>query len=335
MYGLLVYHENNANWRNGDNYIPTKVNIGDYIQSLAAKQFLPSVNALINREEVKSYNGTPVKMIMNGWWRIFDGNEYCSNKINPLYISYHIACPEEVTNTILEHLKKYAPIGCRDMATCRFLSSNGVNAYFSGCLTLTLGKTYKVSPEERGDEVILADVDWIFDRKFDSTLRDLICSIKGIFSKKAKYHQHKHSQTIKNVVEPFLQNTKNLDIVKLTHSLPIRSESDERRFEIAEQYLKRYARAKFVITSRIHSALPCLALGTPVLLVFQKWDSSRYEKLLDLMNYIGINDNEIVYQFDAKSSCSSGIKRMCFFNRDDYSVYANRLTETVANFIQK
>ena len=43
-------------------------NIGDYIQSLAL-QYLPknSKPLLIDRDRVKFYNGTKVKLIMNGW----------------------------------------------------------------------------------------------------------------------------------------------------------------------------------------------------------------------------------------------------------------------------
>ena len=38
-YGLLTYRKNESN-------------IGDYIQSLAAKRFLPKVDVLVNREEL-------------------------------------------------------------------------------------------------------------------------------------------------------------------------------------------------------------------------------------------------------------------------------------------
>ena len=68
--------------------------------------------------------------------------------------------------------------------------------------------------------------------------------------------------------------------------------SDEKRFEIAEDLLRRYARAKFVITSRIHCALPCLALGTPVVFInsFQdKSNLSRLEGLIDLFNYVNVD----------------------------------------------
>jgi hypothetical protein len=56
--------------------------------------------------------------------------------------------------------------------------------------------------------------------------------------------------------------------------------------------LKRYATAKLVITSRIHCALPCLALGTPVIFInaFDSFvDSCRFEGLLNLFNRIDLD----------------------------------------------
>ena len=52
-------------------------NIGDYIQSLAALQYLPNNCSpiFIDRDSFQFYNGENVKLIMNGWYRIFNGNK--------------------------------------------------------------------------------------------------------------------------------------------------------------------------------------------------------------------------------------------------------------------
>ena len=45
------------------------LNIGDYIQSLAVKQFLSNQDPiLISREALNEYEGEQVKLIMNGWF---------------------------------------------------------------------------------------------------------------------------------------------------------------------------------------------------------------------------------------------------------------------------
>ena len=44
------------------------INIGDYIQALAAAQFYPHIDGFIDRDEdLKDYDGEPCKVIMNGW----------------------------------------------------------------------------------------------------------------------------------------------------------------------------------------------------------------------------------------------------------------------------
>lgn len=43
--------------------------------------------------------------------------------------------------------------------------------------------------------------------------------------------------------------------------------SEEERFLRANELLRKYASAKYVITSRIHCALPCLGFQTPVIYI--------------------------------------------------------------------
>lgn len=118
------------------------VNIGDWIQCLAASKFFPQIDTHIERENVSQYDGEYTKAIMNAWWMWTD-NWPPSEKIKPLYVSVHIS-PEAskwmLNDKGIKYLKKYEPIGCRDWNTLKMLKSNGIDAYFSGCLTLTLGK---------------------------------------------------------------------------------------------------------------------------------------------------------------------------------------------------
>lgn len=68
------------------------VNIGDYIQSLAALQYIPKKckPIFIERDTIQYYYGPKAKLIMNGWFNIQEGNKYPSDSINPIYISYHL-----------------------------------------------------------------------------------------------------------------------------------------------------------------------------------------------------------------------------------------------------
>lgn len=61
------------------------------------------------------------------------------------------------------------------------------------------------------------------------------------------------------------------------------SRNIQRRLAVASDYLDTYERAKLVITSRLHVALPCVALGTPVIFLangHRPYRLSGFEKLI-------------------------------------------------------
>ena len=63
-----------------------RINIGDYIQSLAALQFIEKPVKYLNRERLDEYNEEHVKLIMNGWF-LHECNHWPpSNKILPIFM---------------------------------------------------------------------------------------------------------------------------------------------------------------------------------------------------------------------------------------------------------
>jgi len=63
-----------------------------------------------------------------------------------------------------------------------------------------------------------------------------------------------------------------------------------RRAYIARRLLSLYAHATCVVTTRLHCALPCLALGTPVLFLPAAPDSYRFAGLAELLHNCGVQD---------------------------------------------
>lgn len=68
-------------------------NIGDDIQSFAAKQFLPDVDYVIGREALDTFDsqGEVVKAIMNGWYMYSKFNWPPTSAIDPLWVAMHIS----------------------------------------------------------------------------------------------------------------------------------------------------------------------------------------------------------------------------------------------------
>ena len=102
--------------------------------------FLASSEVKKNVEfAVSPLSGEEINLIMNGWWMERVKNFPPSSKINPVWISFHVSRPDLIKNC-KNYFKKQPPIGCRDQATVDLFQKNGIDAYFTGCLTLFFDK---------------------------------------------------------------------------------------------------------------------------------------------------------------------------------------------------
>lgn len=321
-YGLLKYAENSQFF-----------NVGDNIQSLAAKQFLPKVDAYINREKLGAYEGESLKMIMNGWFTHNAAHWVPSEKINPLFVSFHInntAAPLMLSEQGIAYLKKHEPIGCRDQYTADLLIEKGIKAYFSGCLTLTLD-SYKVADSERGDDIYIVDplYGYTTQRKVFRNYRSFLRSIlNGKILELGKRQKH-----LSNILTEDLLK----DAIHVNQEPPANKYSNEEKFAMAEELLHKYARAKLVITSRIHCALPCLAMGTPVIFVngFETFvDSCRFDGIIDLFNKIDVNTKTGAWtaNFEHEGKVSKNTKIKNFEKHHDI---ANALKKSCNDFINQ
>lgn len=300
-YGLLTYQEGKE-----------KYNVGDYVQSLAAKQFLPHVDSYLNREKLADYPGDDVKLIMNGWFTHNHSNWIPTSNINPLFVSFHInstAAPFMLNDKGISYLKGHEPIGCRDKFTAQILKEKGIEAYFSGCLTLTLDN-YKVPDNERNEKIYIVDPLYNFPTK-DKVFLSTKHFIKSILNGKVFQLGKLQKQLEKIVDQDVLQNAEYVTQIK-----PTGRENDDEKFQYAEECLKKYAKAKLVITSRIHCALPCLAMGTPVIFInaFNTFvDTCRFDGIAELFNRIDVNDDGTFtsnFGLDGKINMGTKVKNL-------------------------
>ncbi len=136
-YGVMAYNS---------------INIGDEIQSIAAMRFLPEIDEYVYREQINKFipvTNKKTKLIMNAWWMWKPANFPPSKYIEPLLISMFIRT--EIRKSFLparEYLLNHGAVGCRDMNTLKWLESENIPAYFSGCLTLTLKRNPNIKRED-------------------------------------------------------------------------------------------------------------------------------------------------------------------------------------------
>lgn len=241
-------------------------NIGDEIQSIAAKRFLPKIDYYFDRDNIDNTKITkPTKLILNGWYIDHPENwPPSSSYLHPLLISIYIEqfLNKKIKESFLSEqslsfLRKNGPVGARDLSTLEFLRKNDIDAYFSGCLTLTIKK----DPRIKRQDFILA---------------------VGLPPK---------------IIDNIKKKTKRQ--ILTFDSLHNKNLSTEERFAIAKYYLFLYQSAHAVVTTRLHCMLPCLALNTPVIALTEK-EPHRYNGLIQLANHCSIHDF-IEHSYDLES----------------------------------
>lgn len=274
-------------------------NIGDDIQAIAAKQFLPANAITIDREYLSSFkHASPVKTIVNGWFMHTKSAWYRdgtppdiswppSSSIDPLFISIHLTgsfLPLIFSPENMGYLKQHAPIGARDLFTLEELKKRDIPCYFSGCLTLTLDNCYA-----RRDNIIYA-VD------------------------------------VSDAVYEYLRRTCKAKVIKISHEVNSQLKTAE-RLKIAESLLDKYRKAKCVVTSRLHACMPCLAFETPVLFITNCPDAPRYHGLVRLARFSSeeaLLTGQIDFSFDTPTE-----------NPKSYLKIRNDLIERLTNWVNE
>lgn len=354
-YGLLVTSP-----------VGPKKNIGDYMQSLAALQFLPALDCYIEKEDIAHFSyKEKVKAIMNAWYIWHPENwPPQENAIDPLLTSIHITpitAEKMLADGGKEYFKSHEPIGCRDKGTVDILRSHGIDAFFSGCMTLTLGYKYEKQYERHG--VCFVDP-YIPPFRFvsdDNRVYYPLNIVKAIIylcssplkiakiSKKSFFKGKFLLQTLYNA-SMFYHSYSDMfsdhvlfNAIYKTHMVPINGEeTQEELLKQTEDLLDLYSKMNYVVTSRIHCALPCLGINTPVIFVLnQVMNSSknifgspgRFGGLIDFFRVASFRGGKILPEDKVLKKISKFEINSKFENKRNCDKYKSNLIDTCLNFV--
>jgi len=244
-------------------------NIGDPLQSYVAIQMFKAANISeediipINRIQSLNSEVSDVILCMNSPNTITSSYQ-CKYDILPpapgiipFYISFHLHL-RSISEEMINNMRIYGPVGCRDIETMNNLREHGVPAYLSGCLTLTLPRRDK---EPKNPKTFFVDV----------------------------------PEELKNYVP--LEILANAEFITHRPSLPQDPNIDNENDKILSEWqtaqyhkmgydiLERYKNeAGLVVTSRLHAAAPCMAMGIPTILVNYDFDR-RYDFIENLIPF--------------------------------------------------
>lgn len=111
---------------------------------------------------------------------------------------------------------------------------------------------------------------------------------------------------------------------------------DMERQDEVKRLVSNYSKASLVITSRIHCALPCLGIGTPVIYTALEGDSfvstSRMNGLIDLFNVIKCSEKGLTPMFNIKLPITGDNHPN---NKNDWKPLAKSLIERCQSFINR
>lgn len=235
----------------------TTGNIGDEIQSVATSRFLPQIDYYVNRDYLNEfqYDGEEsIKLIMNGWYSHRPENFPLKNeKIDPLLISIFID----------------------DLVQEQF-STEENRAFF---------KKYGPVGARSG-----ATKDFLESIGVDSYWSGcLTLTIQP--EKNVKKQDFVLAIDLPNAVYDKLARESVYPVIRMSADINHQYMSPSQRMKVAQYYLYLYQSARFVVTTRLHGTLPCLAFGTPVLNIQEQgFEEERFAGLRELANHMTVEE---------------------------------------------
>ena len=244
--------------------------------------------------------------------------------------------------------------------TAEMMQRHGIKAYMSGCLTLTLGEKYG-GQEHNGDYIIVdpyieigGESNFSHSKKIIRTLFFCLKNFRKNLQLQRKYVSHnlfnhpwlprfvQHFMEAATFYEIYSQRFSDEILLNAVYKTVIVDNdlSNEEKFEIADRMLKDYANAKFVITSRLHVAFPCIAMSTKNVFIIpqEKNEEKGINRYRGRLN--GLEDTVIVLELkDGKIINTKGSVPQMITpqnipdNQNGYIKYRDSLIKKVTDFV--
>lgn len=244
-YGILT-HIGFAKKEGKQNRI---ISIGDVLECLAIRNIYHSMG--IKEEDLITCYPYELNEY-HGEYCVLPINVYALNidysyRILPVFLGLTLGGGYGLSKKNINLLRRFSPVGCRDERTMRMLIDNGIDAYMQGCLVATFPK------------------------------RPILDSQKKVFFVNPE-----------KGIEKFIPDELLLNYEFVSHDYYMTDEKlyqEGGLYQLGEKFIEKYStEAKLVVTSKYHSAILCLALGIPVIMVIE----NNYYKYSWLEKYIPI-----------------------------------------------
>lgn len=241
------------------------VNYGDYIQTIATQLAVESVVKpgfdfdFVDRDSLFYYlpsegGAAGCACVMQGWFA-HTLNFFPNENVHPIWIGTHF---DRIVYRYIEDALAINPfffrgeVGCRDLSTLDFLNNLGVKSYFSRCLTLTLPRR---KLKEINEEIYFVDMP-------------------------------------DQIIKLFPQRIRERAVKRNQRWCFVGHECWKKTYKHAREILNDIQKARLVITSALHCAAPCVAMGIPVILVcLDPFENiNRFSALNGILNAVTVKE---------------------------------------------
>jgi hypothetical protein len=238
-------------------------NLGDDLQSLAVALAIGRPDCYVNRDRLDQIRlDKRHRLIMNSWFAIKRYRALPPSDIEPIFFGFCVGRRELLNDAWLPYLQSHQPIGCRDEESATWLNEHGITAHMTGCITLWLGHRTALVPASQRSGIYMVDVPEEIEPAIPAHIR-------------------RQAIRLTNAPTRALRNGGQKD--RMRHVAAI---SDKLRS------------AELVMTKRLHTILPCVSFGTPVIGLISAAEmhnkNSRfkgYEKFIALARH---KDNKLI-----------------------------------------
>lgn len=227
------------------------INLGDFAQSISIKNIYNRLGIddsqiiRINRDALPEYDSGPAIVIMNG---VFYPSSFpLPTNITPIFIGFHAA--KHTIETHHDFLRRHQPIGCRDDGTTKLMQSYGIEAFTTGCITLSL------------------------DPRTEQPKKPKLLIVYG------RGAGHLPGGVLRKIPYQLLKNAEFIFHRLPANKFPFGSEMRMAAESYEQALFDRYRReATLVLTSLHHVATPCMAFGIPVI-ICRRDDNVRFSTI--------------------------------------------------------
>ncbi|XP_064387642.1 uncharacterized protein LOC135335898 isoform X2 [Halichondria panicea] len=204
-------------------------NVGDEIQDFPGLQFLPFMDTFLDRDNIiaTTKKDQAVTVFFNAWWGDGRASWPPPPNVHPLLVSIHIHL-----RMAAQWRKNVAYTMERAPIGCRDTGTLKMltDLHVPAYFSGCMTLMLQVKSKKKTNEIFIVDVKEEYFQMLPKKIRD-----RGI---RVKHNLEGKARTI-----------------------------SQGRFTVAFDIIERYSRAKLIITQRIHSALPCVGMGTPVIFI--------------------------------------------------------------------